>query len=179
MFDVKDALPQWEKVYNLLAAAEVDQIITYEEFDKALKLDFRAAQRPGFDKAVQQLERRNLRTVDNVRNKGYRIVRAHEHERLARKHQLKGLRQTKRSMRKVKSADRSKLGLDEKRRLDALEMHYVQLQAAQRRNAERIEQVDTARKLDRRQVTEEVALLAQQVQRLQQQVDSRKRELGA
>lgn len=175
MFEVKNEVPQWQRVYDLIVAAEIDQVISYDEFDAALGLNFRAYSRPGLDKATKALEHNNRRTVEVVRNKGYRVVRAEEHERLARKHQLKGLRQTKRSMRKVRSADRSQLSSTDGQRLDAMEVHYGQLAAAQRRNATRIEEVDSARKADKRDTSEELAMLASQLERLQARIEKRDR----
>lgn len=178
MFEVKENEPQWMTVFRLLASTTVDDIITYDEFDAALGFDFRGASRPGLDKATKVLEHKKHRTVEVVRNKGYRVVRAEEHERLAQKHQLRSLRQTKRSQRKVQSANRSELTLEAVKRLDVLELHYAQLAAAQRRNSARIEQVDVESKFRDRQQKAQTAenagkldLLASQIARLQARID--------
>ena len=56
------------KVYNLLASAEVNHVITYTQLDNATDTDFRASSRPGLDKDIKTLEAEESRTVECVRN---------------------------------------------------------------------------------------------------------------
>lgn len=165
--------PQWKQVYDLLSASDVDDVVTYDQFDAVLERDFRADGRPGLDKAVKRLEADLSRTVECVTGKGYRIVRAEEHERLARKHQKKARRQVGKAKRKVTSADRGQLTGDQCKRLDDLETNLAQQATILRRTSRRVEEVDTARKQDSRRVNEELAMLSSAVERLQQRIDAR------
>jgi hypothetical protein len=165
--------PQWKRVYDLFASADVDSVVTYDELDAALERDFRADGRPGLDKAVKRLEADLSRTVECVIGKGYRVVRAEEHERLARVHQRKARRQVGKAKRKVNSADRAQLNGDQCKRLDDLEANLAQQATILRRTSRRVEEVDSARKQDTRRVNEELAMLSSAVERLQQRIDSR------
>lgn len=163
--------PQWQKVYNLLAAAHVDQIITYQDLDHAAGTDFRANGRQGLDKATKNLEANQHHTIECVRNIGYRIVRAEEHERLAHHHQKKARRQVTRAKRKVTSADRRALSGDQCRRLDDLETNLAQQASILRNTNRRVDELAAARQHDNRRVNEELAMLNQAVHNLQERID--------
>lgn len=164
---------QWQKVYNLLANIDVNHVVTYAELDQATDTDFRAAGRPGLDKAVKTLERNDSRTVECVRNQGYRIVRADEHERLAHHHQKKARRQVTRAKRKVTSADRHALTSDQCRRLDDLETNLAQQATILRKTNRRVDDLAAARQQDNRRVNEELAMLNQAVQSLHERIEGR------
>jgi len=165
--------PQWRKVYDLLANAEVNHVITYTQLDNATGTDFRAASRPGLDKAIKTLEREKSRTIECVRNEGYRIVRADEHERLANHHQKKARRQVARAKRKVTSADRRALTGDQCRRLDDLETNLAQQASILRNTSRRVDALAAARQQDNRRVNEELAMLNQAVETLHARIENR------
>lgn len=158
--------PKWERVYAVLSTAAVDGVVTYEALDAAIETDFRAAGRPGLDKAVKTLEREHSRTVECERGKGYRIVRADEHERLARGHQKKARRQVVRAKRKVTSADRSKLTADQSRRLDDMEVLLAHQATILHHNTREIVKV----KQDQARLSEGQELLNQKVAAIQERI---------
>lgn len=171
--------PQWKRVYALLSAATVDHVVTYDEFDGAFGFDWRAAGRPGYAKAVKVLERDDSRTTECELNKGYRVVRAEEHERLARRHQKKARRQVGKAKGKVTSADRSQLTNDQAQRLDDLEANLAHQASILRRTGRRVEEVDQARKQDSRRTQEDLASLTAAVDRLQARIDARESKVAS
>lgn len=177
MFTSED--PQWKRVYGLLSTAAVNHVVTYDELDEALGQGFRATGRPGLAKAVKLLERDHSRTVECEPNKGYRIVRADEHERLARRHQKKARRQVGKAKGKVTSADRSQLTNDQAQRLDDLEANLAHQASILRRTGRRVEEVDQARKQDSRRTQEDLANLTAAVDRLQARIDARESKVAS
>lgn len=106
-FTPKGAQPLWQPLFDLLAAGEVGDVLTYERLEE-VAADVRTNRSPLYQ-AVRHLESDRKRTVECVHKVGYRIVDAPEHARLARTHQKRSLRQIKRSRRKLDSADPARL----------------------------------------------------------------------
>jgi hypothetical protein len=69
----KDQESERIKVYNLLAAANVGDIISHEELDQALGRDFRADRGPYYS-AKKTLEKNDHRSTEPVLGKGYRVI---------------------------------------------------------------------------------------------------------
>jgi hypothetical protein len=129
MFEIKGDKPQWETVYDLLSHRDVDAVITYDAFGEALGYDLRTNRSP-LSKAVEVLQRENQRTVDNVRNVGYRIVAASEHARLAQRQIRKAGRSTKRGKGKALSANRAELTPEGVKTLDTILLHLAGVDSA-------------------------------------------------
>ena len=96
------------------------------------------------DRAQQELESAHQRTLACVRNVGYRIVEANEHEGLARHHHKKSRRQLKKASRRLSSADRSALTTEEAERVDRLESTVARHSDLLRRLDRRTETLETA-----------------------------------
>lgn len=129
MFEIKGERPQWETVYDLLSPRDVDDLITFDVFSEALGTDFRTHRSPLY-KAIEVLQRENHRTVDNVKNVGYRIVAASEHARLAQRQIRKAGRSTKRGKGKALSANRAELTPDGVKTVDAILLRLAGIESA-------------------------------------------------
>jgi hypothetical protein len=97
-FEPKGDEARWKIIYPILQGAAIDEVVTYDELGEALSLD------PVADRvliqgvmcvASRKLLRNEDRAVENVRNKGYRIVRPAEQFSLAQKAQKKAKRTLK------------------------------------------------------------------------------------
>jgi hypothetical protein len=99
---------RWRVAYDLFVAASVGDIITYEALAEAMGLDpvkGRHAAQMAVRGAIPRLEEDFSRTVDVVPNKGYVIVIADEHLRLAKQHMNKAGRSVVRARSKVDHTD--------------------------------------------------------------------------
>lgn len=120
-FEPVGTRPRWMDVLDVLTPLKVNDIVTYEQLSQAVGFDIRP-NRGDFYKAVEVLQRDHQRTVDVVRGRGYRVVAANEHGRLAKRHHRKSRRQLEKAVAKAASANRSELSTEERTRLDGMEM---------------------------------------------------------
>ena len=157
MFEPKGPQPLWELVYDRIRTLSVGDTITYAELSRILGGRGIEACRAPLYKAMQVLEREDKRTLDNVRDTGYRVVEAVEHERLARRHHRKSHRQLRKALGKVQSADRSKLTPEERRRFDRMEITLSRQADMIRRLDAKVERIDQAIKDARRSTHGELA----------------------
>lgn len=114
------ARPRWQDILDVLIPLKVDEVVTYEALGQAVGFDIRP-NRGDFYKAVEVLQREHSRTMEVVRNQGYRVVAANEHGRLAKMHHRKARRQITKATEKIASADRTKLSAEERARFDRME----------------------------------------------------------
>ncbi len=78
---------RWQSVYALLRVTKTGDILTYEAIGEALELDSqseRHAIQMAVRRAAKEHEEADNRAIEAVPNKGYRVVEAPEHLRLAR-----------------------------------------------------------------------------------------------
>jgi len=78
---------RWQAVYALLRATKTGDVLTYEAIGEALDLDSKAdrhAIQMAVRRAAKEHEEADKRAIEAVPNKGYRVVEAPEHLRLAR-----------------------------------------------------------------------------------------------
>lgn len=123
MFEPAGEEARWRSVYTLATGKPVDTVLTYEQLDEATGSDIRAHRDPVM-KASRVLEREQRRTLVVVRNQGYRIAAANEHEGLARKRNRRAGRQLKTGLSILRGTRRDELSPDAAKRIDALELTY-------------------------------------------------------
>lgn len=116
---------EWRIIYDEARKMSSGDVLTYDKLSELLNRDFRTARTP-LQRAMQELENVDKRTLTCVRGAGYRIAAATEHEQLARKHSTRSRRQLDKAAAKARSADRSELSADQVRRLDDLELQFSQ-----------------------------------------------------
>lgn len=82
-------LPRWRLLYELLSAAEVDEVVPYKELAESLDAEDDPAGRRLVQAAISRAARELLHThrhaIEVVRNTGYRVVKPVEHLDLAHK----------------------------------------------------------------------------------------------
>lgn len=133
LFEPKNGVAQWRTVYEQLITMNVEDVITDETLTSLLSDAAEGSIKPAFHRAVREMETERSRSFIRVRNVGYRMVEAREHEGLAQDQHRKARRRLKAAGRKLISADRSRLTADEKARFTALEIHVSQQQDMLRR----------------------------------------------
>lgn len=94
------------QVIEIASSMNHDDVLTYEVLESLLNVDRRTAQ-SAVNQALRGLEIDHNKTLEVVRNVGYRVVRPNEHTRLAMKHQRKSLRQVSKAKSKVDHVDLS------------------------------------------------------------------------
>lgn len=142
MFEAKGDRPQWQVLYDSLVPMSIGDVIEDERLFELLPDARESSVRSAFWRAVKEVEDCHKRTFCRVRLTGYRMVEAGEHEGLARGQQRKARRRMTAAVRKVHSADRSLLTLEQRKRMDALEEHFGRQQEMLRRLAVRQEKTD-------------------------------------
>lgn len=100
-----DLLPKWRRVYDkLLQRADFGDIITFEALDEALDRPFRQNRTP-LRLANEYLGAMRKRWLAPVRGKGYRVITAEEHAKIAEGHKRKGRRQFERMVQVMNFTD--------------------------------------------------------------------------
>lgn len=113
---------RWTDILELLVPHAIDDLVTYEQFSAAAGVEDIRTRRGDIYKAMEVLQRDHQRTIEVVRNKGYRICAANEHGRLAKKHHKRSKRQLAKAVAKAASSNRAELTDEERRRIDSMEM---------------------------------------------------------
>ncbi len=152
IFAPKGEKPEWEILYEYLKECGKGDLVKYEQLSNLLGRDFLKGRTPIY-KAMRRLEDEDHRSLLNVKNAGYRITVAQEHEGLARQHHKRSRRQLTKSYGKIKSADRTELSREERQRFDALEMSIKQHADMIRRLEARVNKVEA--KQDQQKVASE------------------------
>jgi len=76
-------LPEWKTMYDKLHDREYDDTITYSELDDCLlEGSIKDKKRYVFDRFKKEMLHQNCKALENIQNKGYRIVNSNEHVRL-------------------------------------------------------------------------------------------------
>jgi hypothetical protein len=121
-FQAKGERPEWRVILEeLLEPAQIDDVITYDQFEEALGRDLRTDRGPLY-RAQRKLEERKQRTIRVEPNKGYRVIKAHEHMDLALHHKSKAGRQLRRGVEVLDSADRRALTAPQARVFDKVQV---------------------------------------------------------
>ncbi len=151
-FQPSGSVARWVVIYELLTAAKVDDVVTYEQMGVALGLDARRDRhriQMAVRKAAEHHEHEDKRAVEAVPNIGYRIVHAPEQIRLAGKYQKKSNRSLVRGHSKAVNVDLSEVdegtrnAFDVVARAFALQMDYNRrLDVRQQRLEDAMESVE-------------------------------------
>lgn len=112
-FTPKGERPEWRIVYeDLLADADFGRIVTYDELTEVLGRDF-AINRAPIYRARLELGDLRKRWLEAVPNKGYRVIEANEHLRIATAHKRKARRQMGLMVKLAEVTDLTRLTADE------------------------------------------------------------------
>lgn len=145
-FEIKGDAPQWSLIYDILASKQIGDIATYDELSEAIDADIRTSRAPLY-KAHNELLEQKLRGIEVVKNTGYRIVQANEHQRLAKGQHKKARRRIKQAIRIVQGTDHSLLTEQERSEMNAIQLNLSR-------------QADAIRRLENRQGRTEAAVKA-------------------
>lgn len=112
---------RWLAIYDLLKAAETNDIVTYVAMGDVLGLDpdkERLAIQGAMRRAAKEHEVVDKRAVVAVSNHGYRVVEAQEHLGLARRQQVRSNRALVRGHSKAVNVDLSQIEPETRKALD-------------------------------------------------------------
>jgi DNA-binding winged helix-turn-helix (wHTH) protein len=117
----------WERVYEVLAAAGVGAVVSWAALGAAVGKDTsqtyeRQLVRALVTRAVRQLEQDHQLIVQSVRGKGYKIVPNTERLAVARRHQDRAARHVKLAHQQVSDVDLSSMTPETRRLFEATAM---------------------------------------------------------
>lgn len=178
-FQPIDGQARWRVVYELLQAAEVNSVVTYDELGAALNLDAdsdRHAIQMAIRRAAQELEQQDKRAIDAIPNKGYRIVEAPEHLVLARRHHKKAGRSLARGHSKAVNVDLNGVDPEVRKALEltaqafSLQMDFNRRFAVRQSQLEQaVREITHAQATDRQRSADDIAMLRERIERLERQ----------
>lgn len=122
-FEPVGDVARWRTLYELLAAANVDEVVTYADMADALDLDpvkDRRTIQGAITRAAAELLEINKHAIEPIRNAGYRIVKPAEHLVLAQRRSKKAERSLVRSSQVVTHVDYNGLASDVRRNFEAV-----------------------------------------------------------
>lgn len=167
---------QRQMVIDMAADVEPGEIITYEAIESLLGLD-----RPRAQSVVNQakfgLQKTHQKSLVAVRGVGYRVLSPSEHLELAKVHQAKGRRQTRKSRQAVEHTDYSKLNEAERTKYDVAIGVLRTLERWERRadlryaSRERLDDFVSAQSTKNARTDSEVSDLKTRLARIEQLLD--------
>lgn len=140
----------WREIYDAVRPLSPGAVITYEQITTLIERDVKY-NRSAIERAREELEREDHRTLICVRGKGYRIATAAEHETLAHRHTARSRRQVTKAVSRIQSADRSALTAEQRSRFDQIETSLSRLGAMQ----DRLARNDKTRRREIKQLREQ------------------------
>ncbi|GAA3441049.1 hypothetical protein [Planomonospora venezuelensis] len=114
---------RWRTVYEHLKAANIGDVVTYEQLGEALGLNPEKERHPiqmAVRRAAKEYQDVDKRALDSVPNQGYRIVEASEHLVLARRQQARSSRALERGHRVATNVDLNQVDDHTRRALEAV-----------------------------------------------------------
>lgn len=114
---------RWLDIYDLLRAAQINEVVTYESMAEAIGLDpdkDRTTIQGVVRRAAKEYEQVDKRAIVAVANEGYRVVEPQEHLGLARRHQKRSSRSLTRGHSKAVNVDLSKIDPETRKALDVV-----------------------------------------------------------
>lgn len=131
-FTPKGAVSQRQTVLDLVADTPHGEVVPYEALEIALNADRRAVL-CAVNQAKPSMQKLFCKSVVAVRGIGYRVLHPGEHLELAKTHQKRGRRQTKRAKSAVANTDRSMLSELERVKYDIAVQTVSALERFERR----------------------------------------------
>ena len=136
---------RWRVIYDLMKAAEIGDLITYEQMAAAIgqgELDRHALQMAA-RRAGLELERVDMRAVDAVRNAGYRVQQPEAHLGLGLRRNRRAGRQIDRGYLVTTSADLNNVSPDVAKALMTVARGFALQREINARVAERQDKADS------------------------------------
>jgi hypothetical protein len=125
----------WRIAFDSAKQARVGSVLTYAALADEMGLDVgmqRGVMQAAVRQAIPRIERELRRTLDAVRNVGYRIVPADEHLALAKRHERKARRSIVRSASKVTHVDLNEVSPTGRALFVAMRDHLTRVDATLR-----------------------------------------------
>lgn len=155
-FEPKGDVAEWKLIYDLISDLNVGDIVTYDELTEVLGRDFLRSRGP-FHKANKELLANEKRGLLNVKNKGYRVVSAAEHESAAKDQHRYAKRRLRKSKHWLANTDRSELPPEVAERFDRLESTLDRQIDFTRRLDQRVQRVEKALEASRSEQADQAA----------------------
>lgn len=153
-FEPKGDVAEWRLVYDHIATLKIGEVVAYEKLTELLGREFKEARGP-FHKANRELLARHKRGMLNVKNVGYRVVPAKEHERAARDQHKYAKRRLRASKHWLANTDRGELEPEVAERFDRIESQLDRQIDFTRRLDKRVERVEKALQASRSEAADQ------------------------
>ena len=164
-FEPKGEVAEWQLVYDHIVTLDVGDVVTYEQLDDILGRDFRQARGP-FHKANRELLTEQRRGMLNVKNTGYRVVPAEEHEHAARDQHRYAKRRLRKSKHWLANTNRDELAPEVAERFDRIEQSLDRQIDFTKRLDKRVQRVEKALEDSRSEQHETAAETASRLDKL-------------
>jgi len=107
---------EWKKLYDHFESIEEETVISYRQLNELLENsgDIRTDKRSVFEKFKKEMLLQRYKALENIRNKGYRVVRANEHVRLTNREIKRAERRARQAVNIILHTDLSRLNDREK-----------------------------------------------------------------
>lgn len=165
---------RWRIVYDVLLAANVGEIITYQQLAEELDLDAKTQRhliQMALRRAAKEYEEENHRALEAVRNVGYRVIEPHAHLRVAQMHQKKAGKSLERGHSKIVNVDLSTLDAQTRHTFEVVGRAFsMQLDFNRRFSVrqDRIEKAMSGLEKQSERSAEEIAVLRARLDQLEQ-----------
>jgi hypothetical protein len=142
-FGPKGEAAEWRLIYDeLLSGSEFGDLITYAELDAVLGRRFLDNRKPVY-RARRELGEERRRWLEAVAGRGYRVVQANEHLRIAQQHKRKARRQLTHMTEVTSATDLGRLTSDELAAFDAQTRINAALVAIAFSHEQRLARIET------------------------------------
>ena len=153
-FEPKGDLAEWQLIYNHISTLNVGDTVTYDKLTELLDREFKTARGP-FHKANRELLANHKRGMLNVKNVGYRVVPAEEHENAARDQHKYAKRRLRASKHWLANTDRAELPPEVAERFDRIEGSLDRQIDFTRRIDKRVQRVEKALEASRSEAADQ------------------------
>lgn len=168
-FKPSGPIARWRLIYDILTAKDIDDSITYDDMAAVLDLDpveDRHAIQMAVRRAAKEYEEVDLRALEPIPNRGYRIVEPEEHLRLAQGQQKRSQKALQRGHSKIVHVDRNGLAPDVRKAFEVVAQAFAM-------------QMDFNRRTDihQRRLEEAIQSVSQQSERSQEEIQELRERL--
>lgn len=164
-FEPKGDVAEWQLVYDHIATLDVGDVVTYEKLSELLDREFKTARGP-FHKANKELLAEHKRGLLNVKNVGYRVVSAIEHESAARDQHKYAKRRLRASKHWLTNTDRGELPPEVAERFDRIEQSMDRQIDFTRRLDKRVQRVEKALEASRSETADQAQETSDRLEKL-------------
>jgi acetate kinase len=158
MFETKNEKPLWQMAYDEIKDKETGAIITYEELTEYLGQEA-SKSRFAIYSLMKHMLKEQKRTLESVRNIGYRIIEGMKIMLKAENHDEKGEKQVKTAVTLLKNINTVNLTAEERLKLQNFMSYNANIRAAFTQTIEKIEKATQVTQIAQSFTADQIAKL--------------------